>query len=202
MIGFLFGIDLESSVWQWVSISRKTVSRSFVRCLVWMLLGCCFHAGAQTNEWSWMGGVQYESLEGAYGTKGVASPGNLPGYRSSSASWTDAQGNLWMFGGDGNDSAGKQGCLSDLWSFSPVSNEWAWMGGSNTVSTGTQSGLYGTQGKPDATSYPACRSNAITWTDAQGRFWLFGGIGQGAYEWLNDLWEFDPRRMNGHGWAA
>jgi N-acetylneuraminic acid mutarotase len=193
LVGILFGIDLELGVWRCVSISRKTVSCSFVRCLAWLLMCCCFHAGAQTNEWTWMGGVQYLSLAGVYGTKGVASPGNLPGYRSSSASWTDAQGNLWMFGGSGNDSAGKQGCLSDLWSFSPISNEWTWMGGSNTAATGTQSGVYGTQGTPDSASYPACRSNAVTWTDAQGRFWLFGGIGPGSDEWLNDLWEFDPK---------
>ncbi len=150
------------------------------------------------------GGVSNDSIAGAYGTKGVGSPGNLPGYRSSSASWTDAQGNLWMFGSSGNDSAGNEGCLSDLWSFSPVSNEWTWMGGSDTAAKWTQSGVYGTQGTPDSTSYPECRSNAVTWADASGNLWLFGGNGNdslGSPGYLNDLWKYNPT-TNQWTWMA
>ena len=38
---------------------------------------------------------------GSYGTQGVAAAGNVPGARSGTISWTDAQGDLWLFGGQG-----------------------------------------------------------------------------------------------------
>lgn len=56
MVGFSFGFDLECGVRRCVAIPRNTVSRCFLWCFVWLLLGCGFPAGAQTNEWTWMGG--------------------------------------------------------------------------------------------------------------------------------------------------
>ena len=65
-------------------------------------------AHAQTSEWTWMGGsnvIPSGSSEpgppGVYGTMGVASATNMPGGRFYAASWTDKQGNLWLFGGGG-----------------------------------------------------------------------------------------------------
>lgn len=34
-------------------------------------------------------------------------------------SWTDASGNLWLFGGDDYDSTGAQGNPNDLWEYQP-----------------------------------------------------------------------------------
>ena len=43
---------------------------------------------------------------GIYGTLGVASSSNFPGGRVGAISWADSSGNLWLFGGNGYDSAG------------------------------------------------------------------------------------------------
>ena len=51
---------------------------------------------------------------------------------------------------------------------------WTWMSGNNTVNA---LGVYGTQGVASVTNTPGSRSYAVTWIDATGNFWLFGGRG-------------------------
>ena len=54
------------------------------------------------GQWTWVSGsdrVAELSFPGVYGTKGVAASENLPGEREFSVSWTDASGNLMLFGG-------------------------------------------------------------------------------------------------------
>jgi len=161
-----------------------------------------------TLEWTWMGGnsVLGSSLgqPGVYGTLGIAAPGNVIGARSGSSLFTDAGGNLWIFGGVGHDSSGtNEGSLNDLWEFTPSTREWAWMSGSSTVPGMLmgQLGIYGTLGVPAAANVPGGRLWGTGWTDNDGNFWLFGGTGfttdssgdpvsQPAY--LNDLWEYSP----------
>ena len=129
---------------------------------------------------------------GVYGTQGTPAAANVPGSRSLGATWTDASGNLWLFGGGGCDSNANQGSLNDLWRFSPATNQWTWIGGSSTI---YQSGIYGTKGTPEATNIPPSRECAVSWMDANGHLWLFGGEGSvsnGSSYFLNDLWEFDP----------
>src|SRR5579863_8091811 len=164
-------------------------------CLAWK------PAAAQSNEWAWMGGSSTLGSNGGqpgvYGTLGTPAPGNLPGNRDSAATWTDRNGNLWLFGGNGVDSAGTVGYLNDLWEFNLSTNLWPWMGGSNTVGTnGGQPGVYGTLGTPASGNIPGSRYSAATWTDRSGNLWLFGGRGYdstgAAWGHLNDLWEFNP----------
>ena len=64
-----------------------------------------------------------------------------------SISWTDSNGNLWLFGGLAYDSTAAQGRLNDLWRYEPATNIWTWMGGANTR---YQKGTYGIKGIPDA----------------------------------------------------
>ena len=141
------------------------------------------------GEWTWMSGSNVASQEGIYGTQGTAAAGNVPGARNGAVSWTDASGNFWLWGGVGYDSAGASGNLNDLWEYS--AGAWTWMGGSNVNG---QSGTYGTQGTPAAGNVPGARTGAVSWTDASGNFWLFGGDGYDstgiAVGWLNDLWEY------------
>ena len=59
------------------------------------------------------------------------------------------------------------------------------MSGNNVVD---QSEVYGTRGVADPANKPGARSSAVSWTDAKGNLWLFGGYGGGLY--LNDLWMF------------
>ena len=56
-----------------------------------------------------------------------------------------------------------------------IHNEWTWVNGANVVN---QPGTYGQQGTPAAASTPGAREGALTWTDASGNFWMFGGIAQ------------------------
>jgi len=153
--------------------------------------------GAQTNDlwkfdgtnWTWVSGSNLSLQAGVYGTKGVASPANAPGGRAASVSWIDSSGNLWLFGGDGFDSAGTQGDLNDLWKFDGAN--WTWVSGSNVI---TQPGVYGTKGIPSSSSVPGTRFQAVSWIDKSGNLWLLGGIGRdsaGAQGNLNDLWKFD-----------
>ena len=144
------------------------------------------------NQWTWMAGSSIADQVGVYGTLGTPSPANTPGARFGAATWTDAAGNLWLFGGVGNDVNGQcrgtaPPCeLDDLWEYSPSLNEWTWMGGPDV---GNVAGVYGTKGVPSPSNLPPPRDNAITWVDSAGNFWLFGG--DSPYN-MNDLWKYDP----------
>ena len=141
------------------------------------------------NLWAWMGGTNTVNQSGVYGSKGVAAAGNIPGARSDGVTWGNASANLWLFGGFGYDATGTAGYLNDLWKFD--GSNWTWVSGSNVVS---KNGIYGTKGVAAAGNFPGSRSNAVTWTDASGNLWLFGGNGLdslGFNEMLNDLWKFD-----------
>ncbi len=154
------------------------------------------------NQWAWMGGSsaagEKGGRRGVYGTLGTPAPGNIPGSRAGSASWTDRNGNLWLFGGYGYDSDGTIGLLNDLWEFAPSTREWTWMSGSRTVGTACaqinycgQLGVYGTQGSPAAANVPGGRWSPESWISG-GDLWLFGGVGviPGMTADFNDLWRF------------
>src|ERR1022692_4416583 len=81
-------------------------------------------------------------------------------------------------------------------------------GGSSTLPTGGvamgASGVYGTLGLPDAANVPGGRKRALSWTDSNGKFWLYGGYGidsTGTWGDLNDLWKFDPSLGTYGEWA-
>ncbi|MGB8960326.1 MAG: kelch repeat-containing protein, partial [Candidatus Aminicenantales bacterium] len=138
-----------------------------------------------TFEWTWVSGSNIADQAGIYGTKGIASPSNVPGARVWATSWIDSSGKLWLFGGKGYDSAGNDDYLNDLWKYNPTTLEWTWVSGSNTVD---QTGVYGTQGTAASSNVPGAREGAVSWTDSVGRLWLFGGSSGGGW---NDLWKFD-----------
>lgn len=192
---------------------RRLPSGFIFSCLIGLAL-IALSAGAQTtapNEWTWMGGSSkvvpvnssgcdcgetYYGAAGVYGTLGQPSAGNAPGSRLGAASWTDKQGNLWLFGGGGFDSNATIGLLNDLWEFQPSIGEWAWIGGSDTdPGWYGNGGVYGTLGTPAAGNIPGGRESSAVWTDSSGNLWLFGGFGAdsvGFMNNLNDLWEFNP----------
>ena len=151
-----------------------------------------------TGEWTWISGESIGSHHANYGVKGVADPANQPGGRELAASWVDADGNLWLFGGDGSalGAAGfpSAGRLNDLWKYTPTTNEWTWMGGSQLGSNDTVvAGVYGSQGVPSVANLPGQRNEAMSWADNDGNFWLFGGVGydaSGHVGLLNDLWRY------------
>jgi N-acetylneuraminic acid mutarotase len=177
-----------------------------------------------TNEWAWMGGnittictantlgveVCTQSQPGVYGTLGTPAGTNIPGGRGSAANWTDDNGNLWLFGGQGLDASGTLSVLNDLWELNPSTNQWAWRGGSSTIGSNcfeyeidglsqthcAEPGVYGTLKTPAAGNIPASRTGATTWADSTGNFWLFGGWGYDvptqSQFFFNDLWKYSP----------
>jgi N-acetylneuraminic acid mutarotase len=144
------------------------------------------------GQWSWQGGSQTTSAPASYGSQGLAAAGNNPGAREGAAEWTDAAGNLWMFGGD-NLAGQSWGEFNDLWSYNPSNGMWTWVGGSTTAAS---PGDYGTIGVPAASNLPPARTDAVNWVDSAGVLWLFGGVRlnpNGSYlAVLNDLWNYNP----------
>jgi len=73
-----------------------------------------------TGQWAWIAGTNGTAGVGVYGTKGTSAASNLPGGRFSSSTWIDGSGNLWLFGGNGFDSAATStNALNDLWKYQP-----------------------------------------------------------------------------------
>jgi hypothetical protein len=163
-----------------------------------------FNPAAKT--WTWISGSKAVNQPGVYGTIGVPASGFMPGNRFEANSWIDGSGNLWLFGGWGS-----SGDLNDLWFYNPSTEQWTWMNGSNQAG---QNGVYGTIGAPAPGNTPNSRSGAVSWTDANGNFWLMGGEGYSSTSqattesvsrahpldfmiWSSpaltygDLWEFD-----------
>ena len=149
------------------------------------------------GQWTWQGGPNTFNNPGVYGTLGTASATNIPGGRWAAATFVDASGTVWLFGGQGYDSAGNISLLSDLWKYS--GGQWTWVGGSSS-NVGNLNGVYGTKGTGAPANIPGGRQNAVLWVDPSGNVWLFGGFGldsvatvssiNGKNPTLNDLWEF------------
>jgi N-acetylneuraminic acid mutarotase len=126
------------------------------------------------------------------GGANLASTATYPGSRWGATTKTDvAAGNVWVFGGFGYDSTGALGLLNDLWVYNIAAGTWTLVGGSNLAN---QTGVYGTQGTAAASNIPGGRQIAMSFVDASGNFWLFGGFdldSKGNPAALNDLWEFN-----------
>jgi len=166
------------------------------------------------GTWTFLSGATTNAINqlGVYGAQGTAAATNMPGARQEAVGWADASGNLWLFGGEGEDSTGTaNGILNDLWVYNITSGQWTWVMGSSTAN---QTGVYGLAplvGPPNTTAaagtvgltgatagtLPGSRWGASSWTDNGGDFWLFGGWGldstatngNGA---LNDFWVYVP----------
>ena|GEM_PF-5220437 len=114
-----------------------------------------------------------------------------PGARYGASTWTDKEGNYWIFGGNGYDASGNLGLLNDLWKLDSKSGEWQFVKGGKLRN---QKGKYGMAGIADINSMPGCRSYSTAWTDKDGNLILFGGYGvdaSGNTGPLGDLWEFN-----------
>ncbi len=196
-----FAVDSRGNFWLFGGFGGDSAGNEAELNDLWMF-------NPSTGAWTWVNGSSVvpaaatnpgSGTAGVYGTKGTASSGSVPGSRQASAAWMDLSGNLWLFGGAGEDSIGRSGELSDLWMFNAVNSEWTWVGGSNTVpvsaGNGGNPGVYGTEGSVSATNMPGSRYIASAWTDIQGNLWLFGGEGidsAGNLGPLNDLWTYSP----------
>jgi len=143
------------------------------------------------GEWTWMGGSTLGGQNGTYGALNLPSPNNIPGGRFDAASWTDASGDFWLFGGNGFDAVGNESPMNDLWRYGVGTGQWTWMGGSKI---GLQQSTYGTLGIADAANSPGGRASTVAWKDSSGAIWIFGGFGYDEANPINgelsDLWKY------------
>jgi N-acetylneuraminic acid mutarotase len=124
-----------------------------------------------------MNGPNTAAQAGVYGMPGMAATGNTPGGRSGAVGDADRAGDLFVFGGQGYDSAKSLGLLNDLWMY--TAGKWAWLSGSNVVSA------------KGSANMPGARMNAASWVDTSEDVLVFGGQGYdsaGTLDLLNDLW--------------
>jgi hypothetical protein len=146
------------------------------------------------TNWTWVRGSNLVNQPGFYGTMGMPHPKNIPGARCFAVSWTDSDGNFWLFGGEGcGEEPNGVGFLNDIWKWD--GDNWTWVSGS---SCSWEMGWPGSKGVPDPENTLASRGGAVGWTDDSGNLWLFGGMGvyvalgdqiRGGF--LNDLWRWD-----------
>lgn len=145
-----------------------------------------------TFMWTWVKGPGLPQQPGIYGVQGVPSPLNNPGGRGwGSYTWTDHNGDLWLYGGLGLDSLGNNNIMGDLWRYNIANNEWTWMSGIG-IGGGVVGYIanYGSMGIAAPSNTPGSRdeSNAC-WVDKDGNLWLFGGD---CYDYnCADLWKYD-----------
>jgi gliding motility-associated-like protein len=151
-----------------------------------------------TNEWTWIKGPSTVDAYGVYGVQGIPSPVNHPGARAYGASsWTDLNGNLWLYGGFGYAASGSFGGLNDLWKYDPATNEWTWMKGSNAIN---QSPSYGTLRVSAASNQPPRRYEAnASWVDNSGDLWFYSGLCPNTF--ADDMWRYSIS-MNEWTWMS
>lgn len=136
------------------------------------------------NDWTWMDGANSSNQFGTSSATPLPPPNidrDTPGGTRYPATWTDNSGNLWLFSGYGFNSnpavPNQPSFFNEMWEYTGTQN----YGGSfaNFWAKITPSG-----------AVPSARWGAVTWTDAAGTLWLFGGQ-DGGTNFLNDLWSFN-----------
>jgi hypothetical protein len=136
-----------------------------------------------TNEWTWMGGPSVPNQPGVAGNLYQASSSFIPPPRDeANAGWTDANNNLWLFGGDS-----AIGFFSDMWRYNISTAEWAWMGGNLGV-TESNLGSYGTLGVESAANKPPARSSYTHWIENNYLYFTSGTDSSYAF---SDVWRFN-----------
>ena len=148
------------------------------------------------NQWTWLSGDSVRGQPGIYGRPGIPDIANKPKARQGAVSWIDTSNNVWIFGGkNSNSHSGFNNdnfFYNDLWKYNTITNVWTWMSGDSAVN---QNEVYGIKGIAAAGNKPGGRYDAVSWLDATGKLWLFGGISFRNYgtstSLLNDLWSYD-----------
>ena len=140
-----------------------------------------------TNKWTLLSGADTGTTV-IYGKKGLADAANIPGARDSAQSWTDNNGDFWLFGGNGIDAYRNNGRLNDLWKYSPSSNLWTWVAGSDSVWKKDQYVSLGTASPQNA---PGAYARAIGWTGPENNLWLLANA-LWKYNISDNLWTCVP----------
>ncbi len=99
-----------------------------LKILLFFILLFPFLSKAQSGIWTWMAGTRLHYSGVVYGMQGVPNANNTPPGTDRAASWTDLDGNLWLFGGNTYN-----GVYADLWKYNVVLNMWTWIKGPGIV---------------------------------------------------------------------
>jgi hypothetical protein len=161
------------------------------------------------NDWTWINGGKTAGFDPAtpvYGSFPATPPStipnpytNTPGARDGGATWTDASGNLWLFGGEGYELAGNptpdthSGYLNDLWVCAVGGGDYCqWQLAETPVAGFFPIAQH--EDFPTSGSRPGGRHGSATWVGGGTNLYLFGGRGidsAGNLGMLSDLWKFD-----------
>lgn len=127
-----------------------------MKAIIFLLVVCsaCFTVAQLPGEWTWMSGDSTANSNGVFGVQGVPDANNQPPGLYPSSSWTDPDGNFWLFGGANNTTSGGFRSYNTLWKYMVATNEWTWVKGTNAAYS---AGSYGTQGVPDVHNTPGAR---------------------------------------------
>lgn len=132
-----------------------------------------------TDNWVWKGGIQNsKNGYGNYGASGVYAITNIPGARMNGKTWTDKDGNFYLYGGYGFDeNSTSQGYLNDLWKYDVSINQWVWLSGDKTINNF------------NGINYPiADYGKGIGWNDENKNFWYFSSGNMWKYQINNNSW--------------
>ena len=103
-----------------------------------------------------MGGSNLADQRGRTGLRGRLPRATFLGRGTLRVTWTDAAGNLWLFGGFGCDSSGTCGQLG--YTQRPVEVQCGPMDVDGRIERRNQEGTYGTQGTAAAGNVPGARA--------------------------------------------
>jgi hypothetical protein len=156
---------------------------------IWIYGGDGYTSGSDVwyydiNQKAWVY-IGDSGVNGVYIDKLSESTTAHMGKKSRMASAIDKSGNMYIFGGETKD-LGYHTAWNDFWKYNTNTNKWTWLGGSTSHSS---AGSYGTS----APDWPRARYRARGWFDADGNYWVFGGVfydGVNAPYPLNDMWKY------------
>ncbi len=182
-----FWTDLNGNFWLFGGLESGNGNGKYVNDL-WVY-------NTSSKQWTWMGGPQSQTdLNGEFGIKGIPSVNNYPSARGyGSNCWTDSNGHLWLYGGNGFAYSGfVPGPLSDLWRYDINTNEWTWMQGSDSIMVIPK---YGSMGIPAIGNTPGGRQECKGGWSNGNFLWLFGGQTVSSPQFIvpvqNDLWRYE-----------
>jgi len=135
------------------------------------------------NNWTWITGPSVTGSSGIYNSLCDLSNNSYPSSRlEQRASWTDKNGDFWMYGGWPD--------KGDLWKYCVITNRWIWINGNNSY----PSIVYGNITVSNSTNHPGYRGGSVGWMDAFDNLWMFGGASP-AFFGSADLWRFVPEPL-------
>ena len=214
-------LDLLTLTWEKISTTNNQTPNNRYGAITWTVLDDLYLYGGYTvsnfenhsnllrgmSSDLWVFSVKSQSWNKLTGSNSietashrsihVASKKNTPGCLADAASWTDDNGNLWMYGGFGcglhvssaDEFYASAKLLPDILQYKVNGDVWIWHG-NNTNQHGVAS--YGQKGQPSSRNFPSIRASAIAW-NFNGTANLLGGIGhdrKGKDSYLNDLWSY------------